>query len=62
MQGVLTGSRKARFKHFFPQPSKTLKKQDYFHRYQISVANSQIPRSKDNIYLYSEMHLTEEAI
>lgn len=63
MQGVLTGSHKARFKHiFFFQPRKTLKKQAYFHRYQISVADSQIPRNEDNIYSYSKLHLTDEAI
>lgn len=61
MQGILTGSHKATFKHIcFLDKKKTEKRQDHFHL--ISVANPQIPRNEDNIYSYRKMHLTNEAI
>lgn len=47
---------------FLFQPRKTLKKQDYLHRYQTSEANSQIPKNEDNIYSYSKIHLTDEVM
>lgn len=62
MQGGLIGSYyKDRFEHISFQLRKRLKKQ-YFHRCQFSVANSQIPEDKDNIYSYVKIHLTDEAI
>lgn len=60
MQGGLTGSHKDRFEHIFFPAKKNTEKVGLFP--QIPDFSGQIPKDKDNIYSYVQIHLTDEAI